>query len=315
VFKGLFKKIRRTMVAIRQQTPLRLVPLEEADFQESFLSTGVPSLDHILKGGWSQGRIIEIFGTEGSGKTTLAIHAAIEAQKAGLEVAYIDTEHKLNAEYATQLGINSKTLLVSRPDSGEDALNLVWQLLKKGTGLIIVDSIATLATQSELDMEAGEYAYKQNQMLSEALKRFSTKMGKKSTLMLINQLREKEGATYGNPEEPTGGMAVGYAASTRVEVRRYATLKRGQVEYGVRVKATVKKSNTSNPHQAAEFDLVFGKGVNYWENLFEIAEEAGIITQFKKKWTVGEFTGSKQEALAYLQSNPGVVTELEEKLK
>jgi len=303
------------MVAIRQQTPLRLVPLAEADFQESFLSTGVPSLDHILKGGWSQGRIIEVFGTEGSGKTTLAIHAAIEAQKAGLDVAYIDTEHKLNAEYATQLGINSKTLLVSRPDSGEDALNLVWQLLKKGTGLIIVDSIATLATQSELDMEAGEYLYKQNQMLSEALKRFSSRMGKKSTLLLINQLREKEGATYGNPEEPTGGMAVGYAASTRVEVRRAATLKKGRVEYGVRVKATVKKSNTSCPHQAAEFDLVFGKGVNYWENLFEIAEGAGIITQFKKEWTIGEFTGSKQETIAYLQANPGVVTELEEKLK
>ncbi len=284
------------------------------------ISTGSLSLDLALGiGGVPRGRIVEIFGPESSGKTTLALHILASAQKQGGEVAFIDVEHALEPAYARALGVDIDSLLISQPDTGEQALEIVEALVRSGAlDVVVVDSVAALLPRSELEGEMGDSSVGVvARLMSQALRKLAGTISKTRTIVVfINQLREKIGVMYGNPETTPGGRALKYFSSVRIDVRRVETLKNGTEAYGNRTKAKVIKNKVAPPFKEAEFDIVYGEGISKIGEIIDFGVKLELIDKGGAWFTVGDTRLQGREAVKdYLKENPEVCDELERKIR
>ncbi|MEK9173209.1 MAG: recombinase RecA [Patescibacteria group bacterium] len=247
------------------------------------IPTGSFSLDLALGvGGLPRGRIVEIFGPESSGKTTLALNVVAQAQKQGGKTAYIDAEHALDPEYAKKLGVKINDLLISQPDNGEEALNILESLVRSNMiSVIVVDSVAALTPRAEIEGEMGaQFIGLQARMMSQALRKLTAISAKSNTLIIfINQLRMKIGIMFGNPETTPGGRALKFYASVRIDVRRIAQVKKGEEIVGSRVKAKVVKNKVAAPFKQAEFDIMYGEGISYEADVLNAGLKAGVVTK------------------------------------
>jgi recombination protein RecA len=273
------------------------------------ISTGALTLDLALGGGYPKGRVVEVYGPESSGKTTLTLHAIAEVQRRGGVAAFVDAEHALDPVYAAALGVDIENLLVSQPDTGEMALEIVDQLVRSGAvDIVVVDSVAALTPRAEIEGEMGDLAVgSQARLMSQAMRKITGNIGKSGcTVIFLNQLRQKIGVTYGNPETTTGGNALKFYASVRLDIRRIQTLKRGTEEYGIRAKVKVAKNKVAPPFRIAEFDILFGRGISTVGCLLDLAEETGVVTR-KGAWYSyeGDNIGQgRDNTIAWLEQNP-----------
>ncbi len=283
--------------------------------------TGALSLDVALGiGGLPRGRIIEIYGPESSGKTTLAQHVAAEVQKLGGIAAIVDAEHAMDPEYARALGVNVDELLISQPDTGEQALEITEQLVRSGAvDLVIVDSVAALVPKAEIEGEMGDsLPGLQARLMSQALRKLTAVVAKTHTIVIfINQLRQKIGVMYGNPETTTGGNALKFYASVRLDIRKIETLKKDGSEIGNRVKVKVVKNKVAPPFRIAEFDIIYGRGINSAGCLLDMAAEMDIVkksgTWFSyKEDRIGQ---GRDQARNFLEANPDMLKEIEARVK
>jgi len=281
------------------------------------ISSGSLTLDLALGGGLPKGRVIEIYGPESSGKTTVALHAIAEVQKAGGIAAFVDAEHALDPTYAAALGVDIENLLVSQPDTGEAGLEIVDQLVRSAAvDVVIVDSVAALVPRAEIEGEMGDaHVGLQARLMSQALRKITGNIGKSGcTVIFLNQLRQKIGVTYGNPETTTGGNALKFYASVRLDIRRIQTLKKGTEEFGNRVKVKVAKNKVAPPFRIAEFDIIFGKGISTLGCMVDIAEETGVIVR-KGAWYSykGEnIAQGRDNTIKYLEENTEVAQEIQQ---
>ncbi len=284
------------------------------------ISSGAMTLDLALGGGLPKGRIIEIYGPESSGKTTLALHALAEIQKAGGVAAFVDAEHALDPAYAAILGVDIENLLISQPDNGETGLEIVDQLVRSAAvDIVVIDSVAALTPRAEIEGEMGETQIGlQARLMSHALRKVAGNIGKSGcTVIFLNQLRQKIGVTYGNPETTTGGNALKFYASVRLDIRRIQTLKKGTEEYGIRAKVKVAKNKVAAPFRIAEFDIIFGKGISQLGCVVDLAEQTGIVNR-KGAWYSynGEnVSQGRDNLIKYLEENPKVSEEIAQKVK
>jgi len=273
------------------------------------ISTGALTLDLALGGGYPKGRVIEVYGPESSGKTTLTLHAIAEIQRNGGVAAFVDAEHALDPVYAASLGVDVENLLVSQPDTGEMALEIVDQLIRSAAvDLVVVDSVAALTPRSEIEGEMGDHSVgAQARLMSQAMRKITGNIGKSGcTVIFLNQLRLKIGITYGNPETTTGGYALKFYASVRLDIRRIQTLKRGTEEYGIRAKVKVAKNKVAPPFRIADFDILFGKGISTLGCLLDLADETNVVTR-KGAWYSyeGDNIGQgRDNTITWLEQNP-----------
>jgi recombination protein RecA len=285
------------------------------------ISTGAISIDYALGiGGMPRGRVIEIFGPESSGKTTLALQVIAEAQKTGGMAAFVDAEHALDAQYAQRLGVDLENLLVSQPDHGEQALEIVEVLIRSGgVDVVVVDSVAALVPKAEIEGEMGEAQMGlQARLMSQALRKLTGVVSKsKTTLIFINQLREKIGVMFGNPETTTGGRALKFYASVRVDIRRIATIKDGDQVIGGRTRVKVVKNKVAPPFREAEFDIMYGEGISREGDLLDLAVEKRIVEK-SGAWFAyaGERLGQGRENVKqFLKDNPSVFRAIEDRVR
>jgi recombination protein RecA len=280
------------------------------------IPSGALTLDLALGGGIPKGRVVEIYGPESSGKTTLALHAIAEVQRSGGIAAFVDAEHALDPVYAKALGVDIDNLLVSQPDTGEMGLEVVDQLVRSGAiDLVVVDSVAALVPRSEIEGEMGAAQVgSQARLMSHALRRITGNIGKSGcTVIFLNQLRQKIGVTYGSPETTTGGNALKFYASVRLDIRRIQTLKKGTEEFGIRAKVKVAKNKVAPPFRIAEFDIIFGEGISSIGCLVDLAESTGVLVR-KGAWYSykGEnISQGRDNAILYLKENAAIATEME----
>lgn len=285
------------------------------------LSTGSLMLDLALGiGGLPKGRIIEVYGTESSGKTTLCLHAVAEAQKAGGMAAFIDVEHALDPVYAKALGVDIDNLLVSQPDTGEQALEIIETLVRSGAiDVVVLDSVAAMATKAEIDGEMGDaHVGVQARLMSQAMRKLTAVIGKTNCVAIfINQIREKIGVLYGNPETTPGGRALKFYSSVRIEVRKGEPLKNGAEIYGNRVKCKVVKNKVASPFKTAEFDMVFGQGISKMGEIVDCAVEMGIIKKSGSWFSYDDMKigQGRDKVFDFLKENPTVCAEVEQKVR
>jgi recombination protein RecA len=285
------------------------------------ISSGALTLDLALGGGLPKGRIIEIYGPESSGKTTLALHALAEVQKAGGVAAFVDAEHALDPTYSDVLGVDIQNLLISQPDTGEVALEIVDQLVRSAAvDIIVVDSVAALVPRAEIEGEMGDNQVGlQARLMSKALRKIAGNIGRSGcTVIFLNQLRQKIGVTYGSPEVTTGGTALKFYASIRLDIRRIQTLKKGnEGEYGIRAKVKVAKNKVAPPFRIAEFDIIFGKGISQVGCLIDLAEQTNVVNR-KGAWYSynGEnIAQGRDNAVKYLEENLEVASKVEQQVR
>ena len=285
------------------------------------IPTGALSLDIALGiGGVPRGRIIEVFGPESSGKTTLALHVIAEAQKAGGEAAFIDAEHALDPVYAKKLGVDIDNLIVSQPDTGEQALEITEALVRSGAlDVIVVDSVAALVPKAEIDGDMGDsHMGLQARLMSQALRKLAGAINKsKTVLIFINQLREKIGVMFGNPETTTGGRALKFYASVRMDIRKIENIKQDGEVKGNRVRVKVIKNKVAPPFREAEFDVVYGQGISKEGNILDMAVNLDIVEKAGSWFSYdGERIGQGRENVKkYLRENPEMLNEIEEKVR
>ena len=281
------------------------------------ISTGALSIDLALGiGGVPKGRVIEIYGPEASGKTTLSLHVAAEAQKAGGVAAFIDAEHALDPVYARALGVDVDELLVSQPDTGEQALEIADMLIQSGgVDLVVIDSVAALVPKAEIEGEMGDtHVGLQARLMSQALRKLTGSINKSgTTVIFINQIREKIGVMWGSPETTSGGRALKFYSSVRIDVRRIETLKVGPEQIGNRVRAKIVKNKVAPPFREAEFDIMFGQGISREGSLLDVAVEHGIARKAGAWFTYDEVQlgQGKENSKRFLRENPDLALQLE----
>ncbi|WP_072621796.1 recombinase RecA [Spirulina major] len=285
------------------------------------IPTGALTLDIALGGGLPKGRIIEIYGPESSGKTTLALHALAEVQKKGGVAAFVDAEHALDPAYASALGVDIENLLVAQPDNGESALEIVDQLVRSAAvDIVVIDSVAALVPRAEIEGEMGDTQVGlQARLMSKALRKIAGNIGKsESTVIFLNQLRQKIGISYGSPEVTTGGNALKFYASVRLDIRRIQTLKKGsEGEYGIRAKVKVAKNKVAPPFRIAEFDIIFGSGISRTGCVMDLAEQTSVVVR-KGAWYSykGEnIAQGRDNAVKYLEENEAIAQEVESQVR
>ena len=277
---------------------------------DNVISTGALSLDVALGiGGVPRGRIIEIFGPESSGKTTLALHIIAEAQKLDGYAAFIDAEHALDPEYSKRLGVNTEELLVSQPDSGEQALEITETLVRSSAlDVIVIDSVAALVPRVELEGEMGDtHVGLQARLMSQALRKLTGTVSRSNTCVIfVNQIREKIGVIYGNPETTPGGRALKFYTSIRMEIRRIATIKDGTESVGNRTRVKVVKNKVASPFKMTEFDIMYGRGISYEGDILDLAVKGDIIEKMGSWFSYGDLKigQGRENAKLYLKENP-----------
>jgi recombination protein RecA len=293
--------------------------------REGFVIETIPSgslaVDYAIGiGGFPRGRVVEIFGPESSGKTTLALSTAGQAQKRGGVAAYIDAEHALDAEYAKRLGVDIDDLLVSQPDNGEQALEIAEMLVRSNAvDIVVVDSVAALVPRAELEGEMGDsHVGLQARLMSQALRKLTAIVAKsRTTLVFINQIREKIGVMFGNPETTTGGRALKFYASVRIDIRRIASLKEGEEVIGSRAKVKVVKNKMAAPFRQAEFDIDYGEGISRSGELLDLGVEHKLVDKSGAWFSYGDLRlgQGRENSKQFLRDNPDLADELELKLR
>ncbi|MDA8197791.1 MAG: recombinase RecA [Actinomycetota bacterium] len=285
------------------------------------VSTGAMALDLALGvGGLPRGRVVEIYGPESSGKSTLALHVVAEAQRNGGTCAYIDAEHALDPVYAKAIGVDIDAMLISQPDTGEQALEIADTLIRSGAlDVLVIDSVAALTPRAEIEGEMGDsHVGLQARLMSQALRKITANLNRSKTIAIfINQLREKIGVMYGSPEVTTGGRALKFYASVRLDIRRVDSIKDGADVVGSRTRVKVVKNKVAPPFQQAEFDIMYGKGISREGSLLDVGVDLGVIKKAGAWYTYeGEQLGQGRENVkAYIESNPVMMAELNEKIR
>src|SRR5476649_2398132 len=284
------------------------------------IPTGSLSLDLALGGGLPQGRIIEIYGPESSGKTTLALHAVAEVQKSGGVAAFIDAEHALDTEYAARLGVDIDKLLVSQPDTGEQAMEICEVLVRSGAvDIVVIDSVAALVPKAEIEGDMGDsHVGLQARLMSQALRKLTGAISRSKTIVIfINQLREKIGVMFGNPETTTGGKALKFYASVRLDIRRIGPVKDKEEIVGSHVRVKVVKNKVAPPFKQAEFDIMYAEGISHASLLVDIGSESGIIEKSGAwySYNTQRIGQGRENAKMFLKDNPAIMAEIEEKVK
>jgi len=299
-----------------------IMPLKSAEkVKVEAISTGSISLDVATGvGGIPRGKIVEIFGPESSGKTTLALHVIAEAQKSGGIAVFIDAEHALDPKYAQKIGVDVENLYISQPDYGEQALEIAESLLRSGAvDVIVIDSVAALVPKDELEGEIGEaHVGKQARLMAQALRKLkSLAHNANAAVIFINQLREKIGVVFGNPETTPGGRALKFFADMRLDVRRIGDAKEGENKVGSRVRVKVVKNKLAPPFREAEFDMIYGEGICKLCDLIDVATEVGVIKRSGAWYSYGEIRlgQGRDQAKKFLQENPELAKEIEQKVK
>ncbi|MBI4040896.1 MAG: recombinase RecA [Deltaproteobacteria bacterium] len=286
----------------------------------SAISSGSLGLDMALGvGGYPRGRVIEVFGPESSGKTTLALHAIAEAQKQGGIAAFIDAEHALDVAYARKLGVKTDDLLISQPDTGEQALEIAEQLVRSGAiDIAVIDSVAALTPRAEIEGEMGDsHMGLQARLMSQALRKLTAILNQsKTTLMFINQLRMKIGVMFGNPETTPGGHALKFYATTRLDIRRVNSIKQGEDVLGARTRVKIVKNKVAPPFKKVEFDIMYGTGICKWGELIDLGSEQNVV---EKSGTWFAFEDQKlgqgrEKAIEFLKENPKIAKEIQRKI-
>lgn len=294
---------------------------DQPKWDVSVIPSGSIGLDHALGiGGYPRGRVVEIYGPEASGKTTLAIHAIAEAQKLGGIAAIIDAEHAFDRNYAQQLGVDVETLLISQPDNGEQALEVADHLIRSGAvDIVVIDSVAALTPKAEIEGEMGDSKMGlQARLMSQALRKLTANISRTNTCCIfINQLREKIGIMFGNPETTTGGNALKFYSSVRVDVRRTTQLKDGEDTTGNHVRVRVVKNKMAPPFKKAEFDIIFGEGISLIGEIIDLGVDFNIIKKSGSWYSYGETRiGQGRDAVKQmLKDNPELKEEIEEKVR
>ena len=294
---------------------------DEQNIDVPVIPTGSISIDYALGiGGFPRGRVVEVYGPESSGKTTIALHAIAEAQKMGGTAVFIDAEHAMDSTYAEKLGVNIDNLLVSQPDSGEQALEIAEVLVRSGgVDILVIDSVAALVPRAELEGEMGDsHVGLQARLMSQALRKLTGIVSKSKTcLLFINQIREKIGVMFGNPETTTGGRALKFYSSVRLEIRRIGAIRNGENNIGNHTKVKVVKNKLAPPFKEAEFDIMFGEGISRTCELVELGVEHNIVNKSGSWFSYRDerLGQGRENARMYLQDNPDKADEIELQIK